>query len=104
MRTTASSAPRPQGIHHMAERKPTVIRTIRISLVGVGVRAIVIEIARIRHPLGYNGKGAHFHRQPLLRSTTGFVRLHIPGAAPHNQRASGELVEELIALPHTIEI
>ena len=81
-----------------------MMRGLRISLVAVGVRAVLIKVARIGHTLGYNGESAHFQRQPLLRSTTGIVWQNIPGTAPHDQRASGEVVEELIALPHSIEI
>ncbi len=76
-----------------------MVLAIYISLVRVGVRAGFVEIARIRHTLRLNGKGARFQCQPLLRSTTGSVRLHIPGTAPHNQGAGGQFIEELIALP-----
>jgi len=81
-----------------------MIRVIRFSLGGVGIRAIVIEKSRIRHALGYNGEGTHVHRQPFLGGTACIVWLHIPGASPNDQRPGREVVGKLMVLSHTIEI
>src|SRR5512134_1169252 len=86
------------------ERTTAMILAIRISLVRVGVRAGFVEVARIWHALRLNGEGAYFQCQPLFRSTTGSIRLYIPGTTPHDQRAGGQLIEELIALPQTVQM